>query len=353
VTELVIESCGPAVSIQDGGRQGWERIGVARSGALDRLALAAANALVGNLPFAAAIEFLAFGAKMRLVGGPVRFALAGADMPIFRDGEPIPSHTSFLLHAGQRLSVGHTRKGVCSVLAVEGSINVPDVLGAKALHARAEFGGLDGKTLAPGDRLTLNKQASPRTERRLDPLPLGATDPIRLVLGPQADQFGSAARALFLGSEFMVTPSSDRMGYRLSGPIIRHRYGHNIISDGVAEGAVQVPGSGQPIVMLADRQTTGGYPKIATVITADLRLVANRQAGQKLHFAAITIEHAQQLLRQHRLHFERLPRTLQQAHGTAYQLDDLTGANLAGCVVNAVDPDSWHCDDLSGGSGNR
>lgn len=340
---LAVQAITGAVSFQDGGRRGYQRQGLSGSGPMDRLALAAANALVGNRPETVAIEFGLGGGRFRLEGGDAWLALAGAPCALRIDGAPVPDHRAVLLCAGASLVIEAPRRGVFAYLAVAGGFDVPCVLGSAALHQRAGLGGFDGRGLRAGDALavasaTEDGPRSPEIPGSLDPLPLDTEAPVRVVLGPQADRFASDALALFTDAAFTVSHRADRMGIQLDGPALAHGSdGYNIVSDATVMGSVQVPGSGRPIVLMADRQTTGGYPKIATVVSADLRRVAQRRPGEALRFRAIPLGDAFALAREHAALLGALPGAAR-AHATASG-DRLAGANLAGAAVDAfADP---------------
>ncbi|MEE7455358.1 urea amidolyase [Methylorubrum populi] len=324
-----------AASLQDAGRRGFLRYGLSASGPMDPLAHAAANRLVGNGPGAAAIELGLAGARLRVEGGAVRLALAGAPSVLRLDGEIIAGHHSFVLREGSELVIERPCEGVFASLAAGGGFAVPPVMGSRSLHQRAALGGLDGQPLREGDRLPL--APSPpggAAEQALDPVPLEREAPIRVVLGPQDDLFSEAGLATFLSQDFTVSNRADRMGYQLDGPEIAHGPGgFNIVSDATVAGSVQVPGSGRPIVLLADRQTTGGYPKIATVISADLRRIAQRRPGERLRFAPVDLETATRLARAQGALLAGLAARLRPVAGVA---ERLMGANLAGEAVDAL-----------------
>ncbi|CAO4164319.1 5-oxoprolinase subunit C family protein [Methylorubrum populi] len=326
-----------AASIQDAGRHGFLRFGLSASGPMDPVAFAAANLLVGNGPDAAAIEFGLAAATLRVEGGPVRLALAGAVGAIRLDGEPMAAHRSFLLREGEELTVARPRDGVYAVLAVSGGVPVPAVMGSRSLHQRAALGGFEGRPLREGDRLPLGpRPLSGDAERCLDPVALERGEPIRVVLGPQDDHFAPDGLATFLGRDFTVSNRADRMGYQLDGPEIAHgAQGFNIVSDATVAGSVQVPGSGRPIVLLADRQTTGGYPKIATVISVDLRRIAQRRPGETLRFEAVDLAAATRLARARRAQLAGLSARLRPVESEAARL---MAANLAGEAVDALGP---------------
>ncbi|HYC49116.1 MAG TPA: 5-oxoprolinase subunit PxpB [Burkholderiales bacterium] len=290
-------SAGPFTTVQDAGRSGYQDVGVPRSGPLDRVSYALANALVGNGANAPCLEMLLQGVTLKVLADSVRVALVGCGAGIEIKGENarrVPAGQSVRLARGEVLRVGALGDSVCAYLAIEGGIEVPAVLGSASTYVRGAIGGVQGRRLQPKDRLLIARSSvDRRPERALaEPLELGFDEPIRVVLGPQHDYFTAAAIETFLSSEYTVTPHADRMGYRLEGPQIGHQSGYDIVSDGIVTGAVQVPGSRQPIVLMVDNQTTGGYPKIATVISADIPLVARRRPGRKLRFVQVDVAEA-------------------------------------------------------------
>jgi biotin-dependent carboxylase-like uncharacterized protein len=347
MTALRVRSCGPLTSLQDAGRTGWQRFGVSTSGAMDRLALAAANALVGNPPGAGAVELALVGGAFTAEDGPVRAAVAGAACPVALDGRPVATGASVLIRPGETLEVGAMRAGVYAYLAVAGGYAVSPELGSVSLHPRARIGGLGGRTCRPGDRLALSGDAPAGLDLALDPVPLDPDAAVRVVLGPQDDHFTPEGVATFLGGRYRVTAEADRMGYRLSGPCVEHREGFNIVSDGIVSGSVQIPGSGEPIVMMADRQTTGGYPKIATVISADLRVLAQRRPGDPVRFRAVPVEEAQAIARERAALVAGLAARLRPARRGLPSTEELLALNLAGAAVDAL-ADPAACGEGSG-----
>lgn len=331
---LAVVAAGPLSTIQDAGRIGYQRYGVSVAGAADPLLHAAANALAGNPAAEAAIEFTLSGDTLRAEGGSCRIAVAG-DAPLFIDDAPAASWMSHTLIDGQTLRVGTLRAGMRGYLAVAGGFALEPVLGSLSTHLRNRLGGLDGDRLKPGDRLPLNPSAPPAPELVLDPADLPARgEVLRVVLGPQDDHFTPAGIAAFLAGRYAVSHEADRMGCRLSGPAIGHAKGFNITSDGIPLGAVQVPGTGQPIVMLADRQTTGGYPKIACVITPDVAALAQKRPGDTVRFQAVDGAEAQRAHRRFRALIDGLPRLLR--HAAAFDLygsERLLALNLIGGAV--------------------
>ena len=322
-------------SLQDAGRVGWRRFGVSDSGAMDRLALAHANVLVGNGPGAAAIEFTLMGGTFEAADGPVRIAVSGAPANVTVAGRPLPSGQSATLQPGDAVTVGPSQAGVFMYLAIAGGFAVAPALGSLSLHPRAGIGGLGGRPLQAGDELPLPGIEPAGPELALEPPPLQPAAPVRVVLGPQADHFGEEAVAAFLSSTYTISPEADRMGYRLAGPVIPHLHGFNIVSDGIVAGSVQVPGSGVPIVMMADHQTTGGYPKIATVISPDLRVLAQRRPGETITFQAISMGEAHELARERAALVQGLAAKARPLSGEP-DLETLLGANLAGHATDAL-----------------
>ncbi|MBO0736578.1 MAG: biotin-dependent carboxyltransferase family protein [Alphaproteobacteria bacterium] len=331
-------------TVQDLGRTGYQDIGVPVSGALDADSLRLANALVGNPPAMAALEILLSGPTFEVAADAVRVALAGpgASLKVGREqAAVVAGGQSLMLPRGEIFQVLVNQQSACCYLAVEGGIAVPLVLGSASTYVRAALGGFEGRPLRRDDTVPLAIESpSERVEWGL-PKPLdvaGGDLPIRIVLGPQREYFAEDATAALLGEEFRISQSADRMGMRLDGPRLHHRGGWDIVSDAIVTGAVQVPGSGQVIVLLADHQTTGGYPKIATVISADLPVVGRRRPGDALRFAAVTVEEAEKISREAERSFARLVAALEPvSDGGAIDLLSLYADNLISGVVSGVD----------------
>jgi biotin-dependent carboxylase-like uncharacterized protein len=316
---LEVLAPGPHTTVQDLGRIGYQDIGVPASGALDRVSLRLANALVGNAPGAPALEMLVQGATLKVLADSVRVALVGCGTDIeIRSERPrrVPAGRSVRLERGEVFRIGPLRDSVCAYLAIEGGPDVPEVLGSASTYVRAGIGGLHGRRLLPRDVLPLRlAHVGAHAHRALArPLELALEQPIRVVMGPQAEYFTPEAIDTFLASSYTVSAQADRMGYRLEGPALVHARGYDIISDGIVTGAVQVPGSGRPIVLMVDNQTTGGYPKIATVISADVPLVARRRPGRAIRFAAVAVEEAESLRRAQEALLEAEIRAIREIH---------------------------------------
>jgi allophanate hydrolase len=315
---LKILSPGLHTTVQDLGRIGFQDIGVPVSGALDGLGLRLANALVGNPHGTAALEILVSGPVLEIAADSARLALVGTGASLGVRGETprvAVAGQSLTVQRGDIVQIALGRHSACCYLAVEGGIAVPKVLGSASTYVRAALGGLNGRALQRDDVVPLALAcASRRTELRAPaPPPAPANQPVRVVLGPQQKYFGKEALATLLGAEFRVSKDADRMGMRLDGAVLRHRRGWDIVSDAIATGSIQVPGSGQPIVLLADHQTTGGYPKIATVISADLPAVGRRRPGDPLRFVSVELETAEEMCREAEREFGKLVAALEPA----------------------------------------
>jgi len=290
---------GPQTTIQDLGRFGQLRYGIPPSGPVDRLAFVLANRLVGNPDGAAALECTLIGPGFE-VDGPGAIAVTGADMPVTVDGREAPGWTTLVVRPGDVVKLEPARVGVRSYIAFSGGLDVPPVMGSRSTYLRGRLGGLEGRALRKEDRLRVFAAPLPRPWRvARRAVPAYRSEPtIRVVLGPQADRFTRAGVGALLGNAYEMLPQSDRMGARLSGERITHSRGHDIISDGIALGAIQVPGDGQPIILLVDRQSTGGYTKVATVCSFDIGRVGQVRPGQSLRFRAVTVDEAHRLLRE-------------------------------------------------------
>jgi biotin-dependent carboxylase-like uncharacterized protein len=340
---LIFAAPGLFSTIQDLGRFGYQRFGIPVSGALDPLGLHVANLLVGNPPHQAALEILRQGPQLIVEADRVRLAYVGGEAKIEVSAGTAAKRlmrcaASFTLQRGDRLSIGPLSGSNTGYLAAEGGFAVKDWLGSQSTYTRAAVGGFNGRRLASGDRLELClNEASHRPEQRFEQLDLQPRSSFRVVLGPQDDYFSQAGIDTLLSSTFTVSAASDRMGVRLEGPPLEHAKGFNIISDATAPGSIQVPGSGLPIVLLADRQTTGGYPKIATIISADLPSFGRLQPGARLSFAAVSIDTARRLRRQYEQTVAGLAQTMTAYSdaGTAIDPAKLLNTNLVSGVIDA------------------
>ncbi|EGO64949.1 biotin-dependent carboxyltransferase family protein [Acetonema longum] len=297
---FTVTNPGLLTTIQDEGRWGYQAYGMPVAGAMDRYAYRVANLLAGNKDGAAVIEMTLMGAAFRF-DTDLLIAVCGADMQAALDGVSVTNWSSFWVKRGSELTFGYVRTGCRAYLAVHGGINVPDVLGSRSTYTRAKVGGLQGRALLAGDTLAAgqDKTGAPRP-RMLQPTCIPSQNPnidLRVLLGPQDTMFAPEAIATFFRSPYTVTDEADRMGYRLEGEKIAHTGKADIISDALCLGAIQIPAHGMPIIMMADRQTTGGYAKIGTVIGPDLRKLAQAKPGDAVRFRQVMEEAAVEALR--------------------------------------------------------
>lgn len=273
---------GGLATVQDLGRPGWAHLGVPPSGAADPQSLQLANRLVGNEHAAAALELTLRGPRLRFGAGTV-VALTGAAMPGSFDGaRPLPLNSPRYVRAGQTLELGTASGGVRSYLAVRGGIDVPAVLGSRATDLLT---GLGPAPLRVGDAVAIGSAAGPMPGVDLAPVAPRPSEPVLgVVLGPRADWFAASALERLASESFAVGSRSDRIGVRLEGVALEPDHGEQLASEGVVTGAIQVPPSGDPILLLTDHPTTGGYPVIAVVAEADLAAAGQLRPGQRVRF---------------------------------------------------------------------
>jgi biotin-dependent carboxylase-like uncharacterized protein len=301
VSLVLVEDAGPLTTVQDLGRPGHLRVGIPASGPMDREAFLLANRLIGNADNAAGLECTLIGPRLAFTDERL-IAITGADMAPLLNGAPAPTWEGLRVRAGDVLRLGAARSGVRAYVAVAGGIETPPVLGSRATYVRGRLGGVEGRALRKGDRLPLGPTTAARP-RRVPPErvpPHGDEPEVAVVLGPQDDRFTARGIAALFEAPYEMLPQNDRMGARLRGPFIEHTRGHDIISDGVALGGIQVVGDGQPIVLLADRQSTGGYTKIGTVCSFDIGRIAQTRPGGRIRFRRVTVAEAHAMLRESR-----------------------------------------------------
>ena len=311
--KIKVISPGVLTTVQDTGRFGHQAAGIPEAGAMDRASLRLVNALVGNPEDAAALELTIFGGTFEF-DGEGTIALTGADMRPFLNGNCMAMNTAVPVKAGDRLELGAASRGMRAYLAVSGGIDVPVVLGSRSTDLKSRLGGLDGRKLRAGDVLesgavngslqlgrSLRQAAAELAEVQGSPCEpvlqrlAKVTDPegvtrIRFLFGPQDAMFAEDAKKTFTDSIYTLSAACDRMGYRLEGAAVPSLNGTDILSEGICFGSIQVPANGQPIVMMADHQTTGGYAKIGTVLSEDLPLLAQLGPGKRIHFVPVTLE---------------------------------------------------------------
>ncbi|MFC0273300.1 biotin-dependent carboxyltransferase family protein [Metabacillus herbersteinensis] len=306
---------GLLTSMQDLGRYGFQKYGVIVSGAMDTMSLRIANLLVGNEEGEAALEITLMGPSLEIEEDSL-IAITGGDLSPTIAGEEVPLWRPVYVKKGSVLQFGRCGTGFRSYLAIAGGFVVKEVMGSKSTYLRGGIGGYDGRALKAGDVLPYNKVSQDTShfyshfgkevdDRLLDIapwgvnldhfLPLKAKSFIRVIHGGEFDRFTSSSQRQFFEQEFEITPKSDRMGYRLSGKNLQLEQSFELISESVSHGTIQVPQDGNPIILLADRQTAGGYPKIAQIITVDLPRVAQLKPGEKIRFEEVTLEEAEQL----------------------------------------------------------
>ena len=308
-------------SFQDLGRHGYQHLGVSVSGAMDSRAHRLANLLAGNSDDQATLEITLTGPTLRF-GAATCIAISGAALSPTLNGQPVPNNRPLIVKAGDVLAFGARKTGLRSYLAVYGGFDIAPVMGSRSTFLRGKFGGLNGRALKKDDQIRLQQTLC---ERDLDaltddvwkikvylPAILGFTPrhDIRVMAGPHADAFTVASLEQFFTSGYQVSAQSERMGYRLNGPALTLKTTDQIVSEVTSFGTIQVPPDGKPIILMADRQTTGGYVKIAHVATVDLPLVAQTMPGETLHFHDITLAQAQQLDNQREEAFGRLSQGL-------------------------------------------
>lgn len=299
---------GPLSTIQDGGRFGYMSTGFGSGGAMDDYSMRVANILVGNDSGDGVIEMTMLGISAEFTCEAV-IALTGADMGAAINGEALPMYQAVEVSRGDKLTMGAAKSGMRGYLAVAGGFDIAPVMGSMSTNLKVKLGGFKGRKLAAGDQIPLRRsmplemlgavKATPEND-----YPKAVT--VRVVFGPQDDYFTQKGIDTFLSAWYHVSGQSDRMGVRLEGTPIENKNGVDIISDGIAYGSVQIPASGTPIIMMADRQTTGGYAKIATVITADLYKIAQARPGTAIRFQAVTEKEAVAALKQQRAKLKML-----------------------------------------------
>jgi antagonist of KipI len=288
---------GMLTTIQDRGRWGLQARGVPVAGPMDPCSHRLANALVGNEPAAATLEVTLVGPELEFDAERV-VAVSGAEFELTVDGRAAPPNAAFLVPAGGQLRFGRRLRGSRAYLAVEGGIAIRPTLGSRATHVVSALGGIDGRPLRAGDVLPLTDSTRaaagpPASEPRPSVVPIpDRAARLRVVAGPQHDLFSSDALDVLQSAPYAISSTSDRMGFRLEGPKLTHARGADIISDATPLGVLQVPASGQPILLMADRQTSGGYPKLATVISADMSVAGQLGPGDAITFEVCSLREA-------------------------------------------------------------
>lgn len=287
---------GLLTTLQDLGRHGYQEYGVVVAGAMDDFSLQIANVLVGNKRGDAGLEVTMMGPTLKVLKDAV-IAITGGNLSPRVNGQPAPMWKSFAVKEGQLIEFGQPLEGIRSYISVAGGFDLPEVMGSKSTFLKAKIGGLNGRALEKEDILYTAEDTASVTGRSLhyDEIPKYQKEiTVRVVLGPHQDAFTDDAVKTFVSSSYEITPQSDRMGYRLKGPELTHKTTADIISEAIPLGGIQVPANGQPIILMADRQTTGGYTRIATVISTDIPLLAQAAPGAVVRFKEVSVEEAQE-----------------------------------------------------------
>ena len=296
---ITVENGGILTTVQDEGRFGNQAFGVSTSGAMDPHSFHIANLLVGNEMTEGVLEMTFIGPTLTFTSDNI-IAVTGGDLTPMLDGQPFPMYRAVLVKKGQKLMFAGARNGSRGYIAFAGGLDIPLVMGSKSTLLRNHIGGVEGRKLEKGDSIefTAPKTELPNMELRHVPAEIFPDDEVvlRVVLGPQENEFTEEGVRKFFWYSGKITNEFDRMGCRLEGPFIAYKTTSDIISDGIAFGSVQVPSHGKPIILLADRQTTGGYAKIATVVSVDIPKLVQRKTEQKVRFQAVSVEEAQKLL---------------------------------------------------------
>ena len=287
---------GMLTTLQDLGRRGYQGVGVPVAGPMDAYSHRLANQILGNDASAAALEITILGPEL-LADGELTCAATGADISVTIDGRPAPLNEAFRVRSGARIRWGTRISGARQTFAVAGGFDVPATLGSRATHVTSRMGPFGGRALRPGDVLPVGGSRGGRSliGHPLD-VPVGGAH-LRVLPAPHRDRFTDDAWGLLVHARFSISPQSNRMGYRLDGPLLGHSGATDILSEGMPWGAIQVPSSGQPILLLADRATTGGYATIANVISADLPIAGQLAPGNWIQFDPVNREDAIAALR--------------------------------------------------------
>lgn len=295
--KLHVITPGPFTTIQDGGRFGYTAYGIGTSGAMDQEAYEAANWLVGNKHGEAVLEATMMGPSI-LFDDDCICAVTGADMGTTIGNRPVEPYKPFWVQQGQTLTMGFAKSGCRGYLAVQGGFQVPSVMGSRSTNLKVQLGGIEGRVLKRDDVLTVPDEHHSSIMDRHRKVPVYSQNvTVRVVLGPQEDYFTEKGISTLLSETYAVSNQSDRMGLRIDGAAIETKAGSDIVSDGITLGSIQITSSGQPIVLMADRQTTGGYAKIGTVCSFDIPLLAQLKPGATVTFRAVTVEQAQRIHR--------------------------------------------------------
>ncbi len=296
---IVFNKGGIMTTVQDYGRMGYQSQGFHVCGVMDRHSFWVANLLLDNRDREAVLEFTICGPTLYFTTDTV-ICITGGDFDPRINGDPIPMYQAVAVHKGDELEMGFCKSGTWGYIAFAGGLDVPLVMGSRSTDLKCKLGGYKGRKIMDGDEiefLSVVKSLPGMKDRKVEKFDFGSNEvEVRVTMGPQDDYFTEAGLQTFLSQPYTVTHECDRMGYRLEGPVIEHNeLGADIVSDGIAKGAIQVPQTGMPIIMLSDRQTTGGYTKIANVISVDIGRLVQCKYPQKIRFKAVSVEESQRI----------------------------------------------------------
>ena len=300
---------GMLTTVQDLGRTGYQSQGFSVAGAMDVRSFKIANLLLDNPENEAVLEFTLIGPTLQFTSETI-IAITGGDFTPTLNGEPVPAYEAVYVNRGDILKFGSARTGSRGYIAFSSYLDIPVVMGSRCTNLKSQIGGFKGRKLKDEDYIgfRIKRRYLPYfLSRKLKPDDFSAeSETLRVVFGPQDDRFSRQGIETFLTEEYTVTSDFDRMGCRLEGPFIAPKDTTDMISDGIAYGSVQVPSHGKPIVLLSDRQTTGGYPKLATVASVDIPKLVQRKTDHRIHFTAISVEEAQKLYREEEKAYEKM-----------------------------------------------
>ena len=345
-----IERPGQFTTVQDRGRYGYQRFGFGVTGVMDLMAFRLANLIFGNPDGQSLLEFAIVGPKLRFTE-TVWVALTGGEFLALKNGEAVSGNRALEMNAGDVLDITVAQTGSYGYLAFSKALAISHIMGSDSTNVKSRVGGFCGRILKAGDELSFQNEAdqaggdrhndidrrgrslSNEALRLLKLIPDPADPELRVILGPQAEAFTPEGIDTFLNSVYTLSDQADRMGYRMSGPVISHKAGADIISDGTVFGVVQVPADGNPIILMADRQTTGGYTKIATVISRDLPKLVQGRPGTGYRFKAVTVAEAQALLKETEKNFNKLKeqmkfKSTQRERSAAQKIEKLLRAGM-------------------------
>lgn len=331
--KIKILNPGMMTTVQDLGRGGYQQFGVSISGAMDQLAARICNILVGNVENEGLLEVTIMGPKIEFLD-TCAIAITGGNLQPAINNKPINMNRSIRVNQGDILSFNGIKKGCRSYIGFSGGIDVPVVMGSKSTFLKAKIGGFEGRVLKVNDILSIGNMRTSPTEIEGIEAPTDFYDyggeliELRTLLGPQDDAFTEDGIKTLFSGEYTVTNNSDRMGYTLEGPEIEHKEGADIISDGISMGAIQIPNKGTPIIMMADRQTTGGYTKIGNVITADLPKVAQAKPGDKIIFKESSLEEAHDSIRDLENKFMELKKEIERQRDLKRDINKISYWNM-------------------------